>query len=152
MATSLTTYILWKVEVKRGQCFQGFHAEAPPTLKVKADRASWLRKSEGRRMRPARRPGLLPAKAAFFRFRGNFWTKMRVFDALWKFPLPRELNPRLPLFCKGRDRLYQAPTFHFLCGGRATGQKLRRDLGKISEMCQSVAYLLTSPYLQTPSL
>ena len=141
MATSLTTYILWKVMVKKVECFQGSWVEAPPNLKTQADRASWLRKSEGRRMRPARRPGLLPAKAAFFRFRGNFCTKIRVFDAFWKFPLPRELNPRLPLFREGRDRLYQAPTFHFLCAGCATGQKLRRDLGKISEMCQSVAYL-----------
>ena len=92
-------------------------------------------------MRPARRPGLLPAKAAFSRFRGDFWAKNRIFGDFWKSPLPRELNPRLPLFREGRDRLYQAPTFHFLRGGCATGQKLRRDLGKISEMCQSVAYL-----------
>lgn len=75
-------------------------------------------------MRPARRPGLLPAKAEFFRFRGNFWTKMRVFDAFWKFPLPRELNPRLPLFCEGRDRLYQAPIAQFSNAPLATGREI----------------------------
>ena len=75
-------------------------------------------------MRPARRPGLLPAKAAFFRFRGNFWAKNRIFGDFWKFPLPRESNPRLPLFCEGRGRLYQAPIFHFLYALLATGQEI----------------------------
>lgn len=81
-------------------------------------------------MRPTLPPWKMHRPGAFFRFRGNFWTKMSIFGDFWKFPLPRELNPRLPLFCKGRDRLYQAPTFHFLCGGCAIWPRLRRDLGK----------------------
>lgn len=110
--------------VKRGQCFQGSHAELPPNLKVKADRATSLGKCCGCRTRPTLPPWKMHRPGALFRFRGNFWTKMRVFDAFWKFPLPRELNPRLPLFCEGRDRLYQAPIAQFSNAPLATGREI----------------------------
>ena len=75
VATYSATYYHGKVGVKRGQVFQGSHAEVPPNLPTKADRASWLRKSEAWRMRPARRPGKCTVRARFFSFQDDFGKK-----------------------------------------------------------------------------
>lgn len=81
-------------------------------------------------MRPTLPPWKMHRPGAFFAAQSNFWTKMRVFGDFWKFPLPRELNPRLPYLSKGRDRLYQAPIAQFSNAPLATGGEIRRDLGK----------------------
>ena len=74
--------------VKRGQCFQGSHAELPPTLKVKADTVTLCRKSETWRMRPARRPGKCTVRARFSVFGAIFGRKIEFLAISGKVPSP----------------------------------------------------------------
>lgn len=130
MAVYLPTYILWKVMVRKVKCFQGSQAEAPPKLPTQAVTANLLGKSRTCRMRRARGSGKCTVRADFFGARDDFCVPGTNFGEFWKFPLPRELDSACPLFCKGRDRLYQAPIALASDGSCATGREIRRDLDK----------------------
>ena len=72
---SLHTVTYGKVEVKRGQCFQGSEVETPPDWEIQAVTAPSCRKSETRRMRHARRPGKCTVRARFSVFGAIFGQK-----------------------------------------------------------------------------
>ena len=88
VAPSLYTVTYGKVGVKRGQCFQGSHAEVPPDWEIQADRAPFLGKCCACRMRPARRPGKCTVRARFFSFQDDFGEKCQFLAISGNSPSP----------------------------------------------------------------